>query len=61
MMSLISLSTATIIESNTMFVISSFNGGSLTTKSIDTELHGLLNTYNGCNNLYNLCLGVFIL
>ena len=43
-MSLISLSIATIIKSNIIFVISSFNGGSLTMKSIDTKFHSLLNT-----------------
>ena len=60
-MSLISLSMAIIIESNTMFIIGSFNGGNLTIKSINIEFHGLLNTYNGYSNPYSLCLGIFIL
>ena len=59
--SLVSLSTATIIKSNTMFVINSFDGNNLTMKSIDIELYGLLGTYNGYSNPYGLCLGVFIL
>ena len=59
--SLINLFTAIIIKLNTMFVIGSFNNDSLTIKSIDTELHGLLGICNSYNNLYGLCLGVFVL
>ena len=59
--SLVSLSTVTMTKSNTIFVISSFDSGSLIIKSIDTELHGLLGTCNSCNNLYSLYRGVFIL
>ena len=59
--SLINLSTAIIIKSNITFVINSFDGDNLTIKSIDTELHGLFNTYNNCSNLYGLYLGIFIL
>ena len=59
--SLVNLSTIIIIKSNTTFIINSFDGGSLTIKFIDIELHGLPSTYNGYNNLYSLCLGIFIL
>ena len=58
---LVNLSTVTIIKLNTTFVIDSFNSDNLTIKSIDTELHSFLSTYNSYSNPYSLCLGVFIL
>ena len=59
--SLISLSTAIIIKSNTAFIINSFEYGNLITNSVDIKLYNLINIYNNCNNLYSLYRGVFIL
>ena len=52
--SLISLLTAIIIKSKVIFVINSFNRDNFIIKSIDIELQGYINIYNGYNRPYNL-------
>ena len=52
--------TTTRIESNSIHVMGSLDGGNLTIKFNNTKLYTLSGTYNSYNSLYGRCLPFFV-